>query len=169
MQMENIISLTKRCSWVLLILCVDHWNDMCLEGVHTSSCVWSNDCRCSCSLITHTHTHTCPAVLATEDVPTVCSAWIMNDFHQPTHLLLSPPSSSFPSSYIIELQRWDRNNLRHDAGLCSDSSRPDSWKHLLHSEQTSHHQQQPGNHQSERPEELLLGFRGVYLYLLNDW
>lgn len=67
------------------------------------------------------NTQSCPAAFAPDDVPTVCSAWIMNDSHQPTHLLLSPPPSSLLSGYIIKLLRRDRNN-RSDAG--PDSSAP---------------------------------------------
>lgn len=56
----------------------------------------------------------------------------MTSISHQTHLLLAPPA--LLRSYIIDLQRCDRNNLRHAAAVDSDSSRPDSWKHLLHSE-----------------------------------
>lgn len=76
--------------------------------------------RCSCSLITRTYTHSCPAVLAAEDVLTACSVWIMNESHQPTHLLLS----SLLGTYIIKFLCWDRNNRKRRSELDSAALLP---------------------------------------------
>lgn len=100
-----------------------------------STCVWrSNACRCCCSLITHSG----PAAFAPDDVPTVCSAWIMNGSHQPTHLLLSAPSSCLLSGYIIKLLRWAMNN-QNDAGPdCSAPLPPDRTAGNICSAQNKH-------------------------------